>query len=101
MILRDVMAGQLPDAVRWARGKPHLGYLFNARVTQQAFKQGDLTLPGLQSDLRGYVDPTALADAWQVFRNGGDVSRIHSAYSLAKWLKESVNRPVVPDKTIG
>jgi asparagine synthase (glutamine-hydrolysing) len=96
MMLRTVMAGCLPDEVRWARGKPHLGYLFNARVTQQALKKGELTLPGLQSDLNGYVSPTAIADAWQVFCEGGDADRIHSAYLLAKWLRKSVNRPLVP-----
>jgi len=100
MILRNVMADRLPDEVRWARGKPHLGYLFNARATKQAFEQGELNLTGLQSDLKDYADSTALADAWQVFRNGGAVDRIHSAHILAKWLRKSANRPVVPGESI-
>jgi asparagine synthase (glutamine-hydrolysing) len=95
MILRNVMADRLPDEVRWARGKPHLGYLFNVRATQHAYERGELSLSGLQSDLQGYADPAALADAWQEFRSGAAADRIHSARILAKWLRKSANRPVV------
>jgi asparagine synthase (glutamine-hydrolysing) len=32
IVLRRAMAGQLPDAVRWRRGKEHLGYDFTASL---------------------------------------------------------------------
>ena len=95
MILRDVMAGQLPDEVRWARGKPHLGWLFNETVTRLAANRGDLELERLQKDLDGYVDPNALTKAWQLFENDIDAQSVHSAYVLSTWLRETANRPVV------
>jgi len=96
MILRNVMADRMPDELRWARRKPHLGHLFNVRVTKDALEHGELSLSELQSDLKDYVDSTALDDAWRVFRSGGAVDRIHSAYILAKWLRNSATRPVAP-----
>ena len=38
IILRDLMDGKLPDEVRWGRGKPHLGFLFNDVVTRLAIR---------------------------------------------------------------
>ena len=97
MILREQMTDRLPDEVLWSRGKPHLGYLFNARITNEAFERGDLSLTRLQSELKDYVDSKKLANAWEIFRDGGDAWKIHSAYVLATWLRESVKRPLVPD----
>ena len=34
-ILRDLMTGRLPDELRYARGKHHLGWLFNRAVTAE------------------------------------------------------------------
>jgi len=96
MILRRVMADRLPDEVRWARGKPHLGYLFSASFFQRAYEQGELSLEGLQGDLHGYADEKALADAWRVFCHDGDARKIYEPYILAKWLSGSVDRPIVP-----
>jgi asparagine synthase (glutamine-hydrolysing) len=31
-ILREAMAGRLPDEVRWGRGKPHVGWVFSDRT---------------------------------------------------------------------
>ncbi len=97
LILRDLMANRLPDEVRWCGGKPHLGWLFNEQVTQQAFNRGELDLKRLQESLLDYVDDTALSESWQTFREGGDSEQIHSAYVLLVWLNENVNRPVVPN----
>ena len=96
MMLRELMANKLPDEVLWCRGKPHLGSLFNAAVTNHALSSGGLNLAGLGESLSDYVDSVALADAWHKFRSGSDSEPIHSAYVLSVWLKASAHRPVVP-----
>ena len=95
MILRELMADRLPDKVRWARGKPHIGWLFNAAVTRQAIERGSLDLNTLQDGLRGYVDAEALTKAWREFNDSVDTQHLHSAHMLLIWLRETVNRPVV------
>ena len=40
----------------------------------------------------------ALDRAWQVFVDGGDAEPVHTAFVLSEWLRENVNRPVVPDQ---
>ena len=47
------MAGKLPDEVRWARGKHHLGALFKHAVTKHAIDSGRLDITALQSVLDG------------------------------------------------
>jgi hypothetical protein len=100
-VLRDLMTGRIPDDVRWSRGKPHLGWLFNDIAARQALSCGRLSLSKLQLNLKDYVDPAALDKAWQGFENGGDAAAIHSANTLSIWLSESSKRPVVPDRGIG
>jgi asparagine synthase (glutamine-hydrolysing) len=99
MILRELMSDRLPDEVRWCRGKPHLGWLFNATVTAQAESRGELDISGLQVVLKDYVSPEALASAWQDFRSGRNTEAIHSAHVLSKWLQEMAGRPVVPSRS--
>ena len=56
IILRDLMAGKLPDEVRWARGKHHLGALFNACGYETCHRLGAFGHNMLQARLAGYVD---------------------------------------------
>ena len=95
MILRKMTEGRLPDDVRWARGKPHLGSFFNAAVTRQAIRTGELDEHILQTALDGYAAPDKLAKAWLNFHDGSDTQNLHSAYVLSLWLRENENRPVV------
>jgi asparagine synthase (glutamine-hydrolysing) len=96
-ILREVMAGKLPEEVRWQRGKPHLGWRFNRAVTKSAIDRGDISLERLKGDLEDYVDPDALSSAWLDIHSGGDGEHIHSAYVLSVWLRENAERPRVQD----
>jgi len=97
MILREIMAEKLPQEVLWTRRKPHLGWLFNEAVTKRALHNGKLDIIGLKKGLMDYVDPAALTAAWKTFREGGDAEQIHTAHILAAWMRESANRPVVPN----
>jgi asparagine synthase (glutamine-hydrolysing) len=95
MILREIMANRLPEEVRWCRGKPHLGWLFNDAVTRHAINYGKLDLASLRESLNGYVDGKALEKSWQEFHDDGDGEQLHSAHLLSRWLLENQYRPVV------
>jgi asparagine synthase (glutamine-hydrolysing) len=97
IVLRDLMAGRVPEEVRWLRGKPHLGWRFSAEVTRRALHRGSISLASLRDDLDGYIDPAKLEDAWREFQNGSDTGSIHSAHVLSVWLQENAKRPVVPE----
>ena len=94
-ILRDVMKDRLPTEVLQARGKHHLGWVFNHAVSAAAIETGAISLEKLQTALGGYVDSRKLANAWDEARNEGSFDRIHTAYLLSIWLRENENRPVV------
>jgi asparagine synthase (glutamine-hydrolysing) len=94
MILRNLMAGRLPDEVRWCIGKPHLGLFVHSTIVQKLYEHGELRLGDLQTRLKDYVDPGALERAWQNFLGGGVVAQIYSAHLLRVWLDENVKRPV-------
>jgi asparagine synthase (glutamine-hydrolysing) len=96
VILRDVTANKLPDAVRWTRRKEHLSWWFSDAVTRQAVDRSELSLAELRKQLGGYADADALASAWQAFESKGHSEAIHHAFVLATWLRENVTRPVVP-----
>jgi asparagine synthase (glutamine-hydrolysing) len=96
MILRDLMADRLPDEVRWCRGKPHLGWQFNASVTREAVRRHEIGIDRMQDELKAYVDPNALSRAWYMFSRGDDPDAFHTAYILWVWLRGAANRPVAP-----
>lgn len=89
-ILRQSMAGKLPEAVQWRTGRRHLGWEFTSRVL-------DASRPALEDVLRTdmtwlapYVDGQRLERLLNDFRSGADMSkqRLHSVYSvalLARW----------------
>jgi len=101
MMLRELMSDRIPDEVRWCRGKPHIGWLFNHVVAKQALDRGEMSLTRLSNGLKNYVDPAALTEAWHHFVKGGDAEPVHTANTLSIWLRETANRPVVPDRFIG
>lgn len=96
MILRNLMAGKLPDEVRWTRGKPHIGWVFGDAVGEHQFDRGMLNIDQLQTDLETYVDASALTTAWRKFRDGEDTEPILAVYILSIWLQEHKSRPVAP-----
>ena len=101
VIQRDVMAGRLPDEVRWAVGKPHVGWHFSVAVTREAIERGSLTPHSLLDDLARFTDAQKLSDAWRTFEDGSDPMPLHSAHVLSIWLRENEDRPVVPNGPFG
>jgi asparagine synthase (glutamine-hydrolysing) len=95
-VLRDIMAGILPDEVVWTRRKPHLGWWFSDAVARLARSRGELDVATLSEGLAEYVDPAALKRQWDTFCGGGDSEPIHRAFILAGWLRDAARRPVAP-----
>jgi len=96
-ILREAMAGKLPNSVRWGRGKPHIGWIYNQKFLWREGIAGRLSLEGLQNALAGFVEPDKLRRAWENFQAGTGFEPVHSAYVLSSWLAQSETRPVVKD----
>ena len=95
IILRRAMAGQLPDAVRWRRGKEHLGWYFTRALMDEA---GYLTGRGEEPNIEivsRYVDVGAARAAWRSHLRG-DPIRAEWVYSLSYldgWLRHHAARP--------
>jgi asparagine synthase (glutamine-hydrolysing) len=100
-LLRVAMKDRLPDEVRWGRGKPHLGSLYNKTFLEREKIRDKLRLEDLAKSLEGYVDSASLRTAWRHFESGGNPNPVHSAYILSLWLAQSVTRPVVKNKRFG
>ncbi|MCB0129884.1 MAG: hypothetical protein KDD78_03515 [Caldilineaceae bacterium] len=95
IILRRAMVGRLSDAVRWRRGKEHLGWDFTqaAAPSLAAMKQ---TIAAAAEELSPYVDVQAVQHAVDVSMHDGDeitVARIFDVVSLANWLQQAISRP--------
>ncbi len=96
IVLRRAMAGWLPDAVRWRRGKEHLGWTFTgalmarmpARMQHDIEAGWDLILP--------FVDPAAVRGACHGYFEANDpaqAERVYEAAHLAAWLQRHTARP--------
>ena len=97
IILRDIMKNKLPEEIRWARGKHHLGWVFNTTVTNAAIAKGVISIGMLQATLEGYIDTDKMTDAWRLIGNSEELEEIHTAYLLSAWLSKNDTRPVVTD----
>jgi len=97
-ILREAMAGRLPDEVRWGRGKPHVGWVFSERFLRRELARGTLSLARIRLNLDGRIDPAALEREWCRFIDGGDAEPIVRAYVLSLWLLKTTTRPVVEER---
>jgi hypothetical protein len=90
------MAGRLPEAVRWRRGKEHLGWAFTlsfARRTQARLVQ---ELEGGWELLSPYVDPALARAACKSYVSSDavrQVDRIYDMAHLAAWLRRHAERP--------
>ncbi len=100
-LLRNAMEGRLPDAVRWGRGKPHIGGVYNKNFLKRERLAGRLSLDGLRAALGAYVDSGALGRAWHEFEAGGACEPVHTAYILSLWLAQTARRPIVNGRGFG
>jgi asparagine synthase (glutamine-hydrolysing) len=100
-ILREAMAGRLPDEVRWGRGKPHVGWAFSQQFLRRELGRGNLSLDRMLPSLRGYVDGAALERSWLSFQGGQDFEAVGRAYVLSLWLAQASSRPIAAQQATG
>ncbi|MBW4516110.1 MAG: lasso peptide isopeptide bond-forming cyclase [Timaviella obliquedivisa GSE-PSE-MK23-08B] len=92
MIMRRAMAGILPDAVQWRRGKANLGSSFTyGLLTYERERLTELFLNTSQ-DSSTYLNQTNLQHSCERFINSNsqenDISSLWQALSLSLWMKE-------------
>ena len=100
-ILRQAMAGRLPDAVRWGRGKPHVGWVFSERFLRRELARGNLSLERLGASLGGRIDGAKLEGAWRSFLQGDAYEAVERVYVLSTWLNQVQNRPIAKNQALG
>lgn len=91
MILRRAMAGRLPEAVRWRRGKEHLGWAFTTALMNAMQANMEWIIQEHSDTLSRYVDMNRMLCA----AAGGPEhqSRLFEAAHLAVWLRRHADRP--------
>ena len=96
ILLRQAMAGLLPDQVRWRPGWEHLGDDFSAALLGlehallKHVVQGVSDDSGDMIDLSEYVDGVALRQAYQRYVSCGSFEageKVWQAVTLASWLR--------------
>lgn len=92
-ILRRAAAGMLPDAVRWRKGKEHLGWDF----TKALMKTMGVNLKRMLREnvhlLENYIDIDKVSLAHQMYFDAGDLSKaemVYEAAHLAEWLRRNI-----------
>lgn len=97
VVLRRAMAGRLPDAVRWRRGKQHLGWKFVlALMHSRAARMKDQP-DQIWEVLRPFVNQAALQEDWRAYFDDGrqdHAEGVYDALNLATWLQRAAQRPV-------
>ena len=97
-ILRNAMAGRLPDEVRWRLGKQHLGWAYTAKLMEIIQENLRLAINENMNILKQFVDEKALNNACQSYFAANDpegAQTVYEAAHLAVWLKRHQKRPQV------
>lgn len=97
-ILRRAMAGRLPDAVRWRRGKEHLGWACTTQLMGLAKQRLQLAIDENLDIISPFVDVDSLRRVDSANRESCDAARVqnvHDVACLGVWLRHHVARPRV------
>ena len=89
-ILRRAMAGRLPDAVRWRRGKEHLGWIYTEALVGRAPQTLGRVIEDNRELLEPYVDIDRTLRADSI---ADPASEVPMAAQLALWLADHDERP--------
>jgi asparagine synthase (glutamine-hydrolysing) len=96
IIQRRAMAGRLPDAVRWRRGKENLGWAFTAALMTRMKDRLRLDAETDAHLISPYVDAEALDRARRSYFEEGDqteADKVYQAAHLVTWLYRCAGRP--------
>ncbi len=90
-ILRRIVAGEMPDEVRWRRGRNHLGWVYSKAVIDSANRREEfLSIEHLER-IAPYYDIDRLRTALRAYPDGASLSQpeqeqVYTAAILARWL---------------
>jgi asparagine synthase (glutamine-hydrolysing) len=88
-VLRRAMAGRLPDAVRWRRGKQHLGWDFTHALMARIRERMPIDIAAKENMLTSYVQAEAVRLLGCINSRDGNAEGVESLYEavhLAAWL---------------
>lgn len=97
-ILRSSMAGKLPDAVRWRRGKEHLGWDFTRALMEGTVAVLRERLDTNLQSLAPFVNMDALIQARDAYFIRGELAHaehLNEVSLLGEWLRSNADRPRV------
>ncbi len=92
IVMRRAMAGRLPEAVRWRRGKQHLGWAFTNAVMDTQRDQLRNAAPGALESVAPYVDIEPMKEPMRRLLEASDTlsvlnkQQLVQIYLLARWL---------------
>ena len=95
-ILRQAMAGRIPEEIRWRWGKERLGGAFTLAFMEAARERVRTAIEENLDFLREYVDIQNLnVMCHRYFRDGARdrAHRVYEAAHLGEWLRRHRNRP--------
>lgn len=93
-LLRTAMAGELPEALRWRRGRSHLGWTFTTAVLQATRRRDTLVRGADLERIAPYIDVARLKSDLEAYLGGVDLpnKRLEQVYAgivLARWLESN------------
>lgn len=98
-ILRRAMKGKMPDAVRWRRGKQHLGWAFTSAVIHSQHERIEKAMEEGLEPLSAYVDVGKVRSTCRSFVENGSTDQAETVFevlSLSGWLLRHARRPRTP-----
>jgi len=98
IILRRAMAERLPDAVRWRRGKEHLGWAFTTALMSRMRPRIRGEIEANWELVKPYVDVDGAKKVCTAYFDEGDLGQADKVYEiahLALWLRRHAERPRV------
>ena len=93
IILRRAMTARLPDAVRWRRGKEHLGWSFTMTLMADERARMRVGIEGSWGIMAPYIDANAMRDACRSYfedNDAGHADKVRDAAHLAVWLRRHI-----------
>jgi asparagine synthase (glutamine-hydrolysing) len=88
-ILRRAMAGRLPDAVRWRRGKQHLGWDFTQALMARMKERMRIDIAAKENMLTSYLQAEVVRHLGRLNSLAGNAEggeSLYEAVHLAAWL---------------
>ena len=98
IILRRAVKGRLPDAVRWRRGKEHLGWSFTQALLARTKEHFLIDIEARMKLTGPYIKRDEVQNTCAAYlkgAEGSEASKVYEAAHLCNWLHRHARRPTV------